>query len=101
VRPRAHAQAHAQRPPRPSPPPPLPPSPHSFVIADVDGFSQHVLPVVYRHNKLPSFIRSLNFYAFRKQNAGSNVAPIYAHTLFRRGHPENLPLIRPRRGNNA
>jgi len=38
----------------------------SFVILDPKKFSKTVLPKFFKHNKLTSFVRQLNFYGFHK-----------------------------------
>jgi len=38
----------------------------SFVILDPKKFSKTVLPKYFKHNKLTSFVRQLNFYGFHK-----------------------------------
>lgn len=38
----------------------------SFVILDPKKFSETVLPKYFKHNKLTSFVRQLNFYGFHK-----------------------------------
>jgi len=65
----------------------------SFIIRNVDSFSNSVLPLYFKHSKFASFVRQLNFYSFRKlrENDRNNVC--FAHEHFRQGQPELLHKI--------
>jgi hypothetical protein len=42
----------------------------SFIIVDVEEFSSKVLPKFFKHSKLSSFVRQLNFYGtYRNQSS--------------------------------
>lgn len=87
-----------------------------FRIFDRTRFQEECLPKYYRHQKLTSFQRQLNFYEF--QLVPSNFTLIdadddpfrnkhatlrYYHAHFRRNFPENLRLVRrnqPRKVSN-
>mmetsp|Transcript_10809 Transcript_10809/g.19915 ORF Transcript_10809/g.19915 Transcript_10809/m.19915 type:complete len:302 (+) Transcript_10809:351-1256(+) len=71
----------------------------SFVIRDVNAFSETVLPMYYKHSKFASFVRQLNFYSFRKIRSpepdmgGAKNTVVFAHDHFQRGRPELLHNI--------
>jgi len=44
----------------------------SFLITDVERFSETILPKYFKHSKFASFVRQLNFYGFRKIRSNSS-----------------------------
>jgi len=64
-----------------------------IVIKDLQKFTQKILPVYFKHNKMNSFIRQLNMYNFRKKRT-MNSYHVYFNDLFKRGKVELLPLIK-------
>jgi hypothetical protein len=64
-----------------------------FRVFDPDRFADDILPRYYRHNKLASFMRQLNFYGFKKVNQGDDLGAYY-HPLFIRGARELLKDIK-------
>uniref|UniRef100_A0A7S2I9X4 HSF-type DNA-binding domain-containing protein n=1 Tax=Helicotheca tamesis TaxID=374047 RepID=A0A7S2I9X4_9STRA len=77
----------------------------SFVIKDTAKFGSVVIPQFFKHNKISSFVRQLNFYGFRKvkvENIKINPALEetegkywrFRHENFLRGRPDLLGDIR-------
>lgn len=72
----------------------------SFIIKDQQGFCTKVLPKVYRHNNLSSFIRQLNMYGFHKKidsskSASENASQLeFYHRDFVRGRRDLLKLVK-------
>jgi len=77
----------------------------SFVIKDTGKFGTVVIPQFFKHNKISSFVRQLNFYGFRKvkvENIKINTALEetegkywrFRHEHFLRGRPDLLGDIR-------
>jgi len=64
-----------------------------LVIKDIQKFTQRILPVYFKHNKMNSFIRQLNMYNFRKKRT-MNAYHVYFNDLFKRGKMDLLPLIK-------
>jgi hypothetical protein len=63
----------------------------TLVIRHLHEFAETVLPKYFKHKKASSFIRQLNMYGFNRVMSEENS---FKHPLFRRGHQENLPLIK-------
>mmetsp|Transcript_5417 Transcript_5417/g.6769 ORF Transcript_5417/g.6769 Transcript_5417/m.6769 type:complete len:436 (-) Transcript_5417:290-1597(-) len=65
----------------------------SFIILDMDTFSEQILLNYFRHQKYSSFQRQLNLYGFHKISKGPETGA-YAHDCFIRGKPELLTGVR-------
>jgi hypothetical protein len=66
----------------------------AFHVVDTKAFSQICLPKYFRHTRMASLIRQLNFYSFHKINTSSEV--MYQHTFFREGRSDLLKKIKRR-----
>jgi len=64
-----------------------------LVIKDIDKFTQTILPMYFRHNKMNSFVRQLNMYSFRKKRT-MNSYHVYYNEYFKRGRTDLLIYIR-------
>uniref|UniRef100_A0A7S4HP94 HSF-type DNA-binding domain-containing protein n=1 Tax=Vannella robusta TaxID=1487602 RepID=A0A7S4HP94_9EUKA len=68
----------------------------SFVILNPSTLESEVLPKIFKHNNLNSFVRQLNTYGFKKiQKKGSKDAE-FKHKLFIKGQEKLLPFINRR-----
>jgi hypothetical protein len=81
----------------------------SFIIKNIDTFTEEVIPQYFKHSKFASFVRQLNFYGFRKikneslrinhninNDAHAEEESNYwrfRHDLFQRGRPDLLAEI--------
>jgi hypothetical protein len=65
----------------------------SFIIVDPDRLSMEVMGKYFRHTKVSSFMRQVNFYGFKKINQGEDTGAYY-HPLFKRGALELLKFIK-------
>ena len=65
----------------------------SFVVWQVNMFSDQILPKYFKHNNFSSFIRQLNMYDFHKTRNGAN-QQCFQHSLFQRDKKELLKDIR-------
>jgi HSF-type DNA-binding len=65
----------------------------AFEISDPAQLESEVLPVFFRHCRFQSFVRQLNFYAFRKISKERN-SWVYSHEFFRRDRPDMLDMLR-------
>ena len=74
----------------------------AFVVKDTEKFQSTIIPKFFKHNKISSFVRQLNFYGFRKvrsepvrlQDAEVSEESRFHHEKFRRGRPDLLVEIR-------
>ncbi|CAO3618101.1 unnamed protein product [Cunninghamella blakesleeana] len=70
----------------------------SFLVYDINGFSQEVLPKYFKHSKWSSFIRQLNTYGFCKvadyKNSNDKQTSEFKHPLFNRNGQQVLHKIR-------
>jgi heat shock transcription factor 2 len=78
----------------------------TFVVKHPKKFEQEVIPQFFKHSKFSSFVRQLNFYAFRKIKTNDSIridAALEAatanywrffHPKFQRGKPEWLQEIK-------
>ena len=65
----------------------------SFLIRDMETFTNDVLERYFKHHKFTSFQRQLNLYGFRKVAKGPKTG-YYTHPAFHRDHPEWLGRVR-------
>eukprot|EP00743_Colponemidia_sp_Colp-15_P007806 GILK01008452.1.p1 GENE.GILK01008452.1~~GILK01008452.1.p1 ORF type:complete len:419 (-),score=55.97 GILK01008452.1:275-1504(-) len=65
----------------------------SFLIHDPESFAKTLLPKSFKHDKLSSFIRQLNYYGFAKVYCGSSNIWEFKHPGFQKGQPELLRTI--------
>merc|ERR1712159_70885 len=47
----------------------------TFVVKDPNKFEQQIIPQFFKHSKFSSFVRQLNFYAFRKIKYADGAGP--------------------------
>ena len=78
----------------------------TFVVKHPKKFEQEIIPQFFKHSKFSSFVRQLNFYAFRKIKTNDSIridAALEAatanywrffHPKFQRGKPEWLQEIK-------
>lgn len=78
----------------------------TFVVKNPTKFEQEIIPQYFKHSKFTSFVRQLNFYAFRKikTNDSIRIDPAleaatadhwrFLHPKFQRGKPEWLQEIK-------
>ncbi|VDK39348.1 unnamed protein product [Taenia asiatica] len=77
------------------------PSGRSFHIRDGNRLAKDVLPMLFKHNNLSSFIRQLNMYGFRKINRADSVVGFasdtedmeFSHPYFQRNNVNLLSKI--------
>lgn len=65
----------------------------SFSILDEPAFAKVVLPVFFKHANLPSFVRQLHTYGFRKHPRNRSTIATFSHEKFIKGRPDLLHLI--------
>jgi heat shock transcription factor 2 len=78
----------------------------TFVVKHPKKFEQEIIPQFFKHSKFSSFVRQLNFYAFRKIKTNDSIRIDTAleaatanywrffHPKFQRGKPEWLQEIK-------
>jgi hypothetical protein len=69
------------------------PDGRAFKIHNRQAFIEEVSPKYFRHAKITSFVRQLNFYGFQKLLDGPNRGG-FTNPPFLRGHPELLVMIK-------
>jgi hypothetical protein len=69
------------------------PDGRAFKIHNRQAFIEEVSPKYFRHARITSFVRQLNFYGFKKLLDGPNRGG-FANPPFLRGHPELLAMIK-------
>lgn len=82
----------------------------TFVVKDPVKFEQQIIPQFFKHSKFSSFVRQLNFYAFRKIKYADTIRIDpkleaetanywrFRHEKFQRGKPELLQEIKRMNG---
>eukprot|EP00429_Kryptoperidinium_foliaceum_P029352 CAMPEP_0176141694 /NCGR_PEP_ID=MMETSP0120_2-20121206/72057_1 /TAXON_ID=160619 /ORGANISM="Kryptoperidinium foliaceum, Strain CCMP 1326" /LENGTH=430 /DNA_ID=CAMNT_0017477847 /DNA_START=465 /DNA_END=1757 /DNA_ORIENTATION=- len=82
----------------------------TFVVKDPVKFEKQIIPQFFKHSKFSSFVRQLNFYAFRKIKYADTIRIDpkleaetanywrFRHEKFQRGHPELLTEIKRMNG---
>ncbi|KAL4488317.1 hypothetical protein ABPG72_019167 [Tetrahymena utriculariae] len=72
----------------------------SFVIKNLNEFSEKVLSNYFKHNNFASFVRQLNMYDFHKIRNENNETE-FRHRLFQKGNKNMLIDIKRKSGDNA
>lgn len=82
----------------------------TFVVKNPDKFEKQIIPQFFKHSKFSSFVRQLNFYAFRKIKYADTIRIDpkleaetanywrFRHEKFQRGKPELLGEIKRMNG---
>ncbi|KAI8870755.1 winged helix DNA-binding domain-containing protein, partial [Ramicandelaber brevisporus] len=65
----------------------------TVIVHDQEAFAKNILPVVYTHSNLTSFVRQLHKYGFRKS---SGEFLTFSHPRFLKGRVDLLPSLRRR-----
>ena len=61
----------------------------SIKVTDPPTFAATVIPKYFKHKNIPSFVRQLNLYGFKKTRQDPNFLE-FTHEMFTKGHHENL-----------
>ncbi|RHY64068.1 hypothetical protein DYB30_006594 [Aphanomyces astaci] len=73
----------------------------AFQIRRPDALSKGILPRYFKHNKVSSFQRQLNYFGFKKWTKTQTVVCTFSHPNFVHHKPDNIKLIkRKERGLN-
>ncbi|RHY34588.1 hypothetical protein DYB32_000815 [Aphanomyces invadans] len=73
----------------------------AFQIRRPDALSKGILPRYFKHNKVSSFQRQLNYFGFKKWTKTQTVVCTFSHPNFIHHKPDNIKLIkRKERGLN-
>jgi len=67
----------------------------TFIIKNNEKFEKSVLPQVFRHSKLASFIRQLHMYSFQKKHSDAD-CQVYQNAFFKKGRKDLLHKLRRR-----
>jgi len=66
----------------------------AFQIRKPDALSKGILPRYFKHNKVSSFQRQLNYFGFKKWTKTQTVVCTFSHPYFLRYKPESIKLIK-------
>ena len=66
----------------------------SFIIKDLNQFTDTILPKYFKHKNYSSFIRQLNMYDFHKCRAKPKDQHEFQHPFFLEGKLNLLPMIK-------
>ena len=70
----------------------------SVKVDDPHNFSQTIIPKYFKHKNIPSFVRQLNLYGFKKTRQDPNKLE-FTHHSFREGRPDLLIKCQTKRKN--
>lgn len=66
----------------------------AFQIRQPDALAEHVLPRYFKHNKVSSFQRQLNYFGFKKWTKTQTTICTFSHPFFVRDDKDKMKLIK-------